>query len=216
MKRFAQVVVGVLALAAVATAVWAISRGLVLLWDSFAAIPKEIAVALIAAAATVFVSTLTVVLGRYFERKRELDALYRDKKAEIYDEFLKQFFDLLHGNSDAKATSDDMAAFLREFMRKLLLWSGPEAITAFVKWKDNLARGVPDAQTIFVTEEFLLALRKDLRHSDMGIPSGFFARLFLKEADAFLAAAKRNPRVTLAEIAALESTPGAALKKGDS
>ena len=58
------------------------------------AVPKELAAALVAAGATVLVATFTVMLGRYFERKKELDALYRDKKIEIYDEFLKEFFNL--------------------------------------------------------------------------------------------------------------------------
>lgn len=64
-----------------------------------------------AAAATVFVSTLTVVVGRYFERKREFDALYRDKKVEIYDEFLQKSFALLHGTSASQAQSDPLLAF---------------------------------------------------------------------------------------------------------
>jgi len=213
MKRIAQIAITLLALAALAAATWAIWRGLVLLWSSFAAIPKEIAVALIAAAATVFVSTLTVVLGRYFERKRELDALYRDKKAEIYDEFLKRFFDLFHGTTVTTSESDDMVPFLREFTRKLLLWSGPGPIVAFVKWKENLTGGVPNAQTIFLMEEFLLALRRDLRYSNRGIPRGFFAQLFMKEGALFLAAAKRNPRITLGEIAALQSALESAQKK---
>lgn len=58
------------------------------------AIPKEIGAALIAGTATVIVATLTVVVAKYFERKRELDALHREKKTEIYNEFLQGF--LIH------------------------------------------------------------------------------------------------------------------------
>jgi hypothetical protein len=66
-----------LVLLASATAVaWAAWKGLSPLRLYFPGAPKEVGVALVAAAATVFVSTLTVVVGRYFERKRELDALY--------------------------------------------------------------------------------------------------------------------------------------------
>lgn len=57
-------------------------------------VPKELAAPLVAGAATILVATVTVMIGRYFERKKELDALYRDKKTEIYDEFLKEFFGL--------------------------------------------------------------------------------------------------------------------------
>jgi hypothetical protein len=204
MRRIVPTFAVATALAILGVAVWT----LWIIATSFAAyvreVPKEIGVALIAAAATVFVSTLTVVLGRYFERKRELDALYRDKKVEIYDEFLRKFFAIFHDRPETQPSQDDMVAFLREFMRKLLLWSGPEVITSFVKWRDNLTRGTLTAQTIFQTEEFLLSLRTDLRHSNRGIAKGFFAKLFLKEGNLFLAAARANPNVTLDEVAKME------------
>ena len=156
--------------------------------------------------ATVLVATLTVVVGRYFERKKELDALYRERKTEIYDEFLQKFFETFGSKADAQATpeSDNLVPFLREFMRKLILWSGPEVIEAFVKWNDHLAKGVPDADSIFLTESFLLSIRKDLRHSNRGIRKGFFAKLFLSRGALFLTLAERNPKITLAEVAEIE------------
>ncbi len=77
------------------------------------------------------------MIGRYYERRKELDALYRDKKTEIYDEFLKEFFGLFFSAGEAKSetTEKDLVPFLREFTRKLVLWSGPEVIEAFVAWK---------------------------------------------------------------------------------
>lgn len=170
------------------------------------AVPKDLAVALIAAGATVLVATFTVMAGRYFERKKELDALYRDKKIEIYDEFLKEFFTLFFGAGEGElATPEkDLVPFLREFTRKLILWSGPNVIEAFVAWKDHLAKGVPDAQSIFLTEAFLRAIRDDLRHSSRNLRRGFFARLFLKEGTLFLAMAQKDPNVTLEALAAME------------
>lgn len=169
-------------------------------------VPKELGAALVAGTATVLVATLTVMVGRYFERKKELDALYRDKKTEIYDEFLKKFFDLFFSGAKDHPTPEpeDLVPFLREFTRKLILWSGPQPIVAFLRWKDHMAKGTPDAQSIFLTAEFLLALRADLRHSNRRIPKGFFASLFLSEPALFLALARKNRNVTLAEFAEAE------------
>jgi len=170
-------------------------------------VPKELGAALIAAAATILVATATVMIGRYYERKRELDALFRDKKTEIYDEFLQRFFGLFFnaGEPEAPDIGGDLVPFLREFTRKLILWSGPEVIEAFVTWKNHLANGTPDAKSIFLTEAFLLAIRKDLRHSNAGIRKGFYAHLFLRESGLFLSMAEKNSNVTLAEVAAMES-----------
>jgi hypothetical protein len=213
MKRTAPFIAIVVSLSILGVVGWGIWTAVSFLWTSIKDIPKEIGVALVAAAATVFVSTLTVVLGRYFERKKELDALYRDKKAEVYDEFLRKLFSIFHDKPDAQPSQDELVAFLRDFMRKLLLWSGPEAVASFVKWKDDLARGTPDARMIFQLEDFLLALRNDLRHSNRGIPKGFFPKLFLKEGNLLLAMAQKNPNVTLAEVAEREKALEAAKTK---
>ena len=175
-------------------------------FSHLSAVPKELAATFVAAGATVLAATFTVMAGRYFERKKELDALYRDKKIEIYDEFLKEFFTLYFGAGDDSlaAPQKDLVPFLREFTRKLILWSGPNVIEAFVAWKDHLAKGVPDAQSIFLTEAFLLAIRDDLRHSNRTLRRGFFARLFLKEGTLFLAMARKDPTVTLDALAAME------------
>lgn len=169
-------------------------------------VPKEIGAALVAGATTVLVATLTVMVGRYFERKKELDALYRDKKTEIYDEFLKKFFDVLFSGAQEQPTSEpeDLVPFLREFMRKLVLWSGPKPIVAFLQWKEHMAKGAPDAQSIFLIEKFILALRADLRHSNAGVQKGFFASFFMSESAHFLELAKQNPNITRAQVAESE------------
>lgn len=214
MKPFIKTLSILLALALIAGTVTLVAWGVQSFFAWFSAVPKELAVALVAGAVTILVATATVMIGRYYERKKELDALYRDKKTEIYDEFLKEFFDIFFsGGVKLDSHPDkDLVAFLREFTRKLILWSGPDVIEAFVAWKDHLAKGSPDAKSIFLTEAFLLAIRNDLRHTNAGLRKGFFARLFLKEGSLFLTMAEKNPNVTLAELAAVEELLNA--KKG--
>jgi len=166
-------------------------------------IPKELGAPIIAAVATVLVATLTVVLGKYFERKKELDALYRDKKTEVYDDFLKKFFEFYFSGGE-NIGEQDMVTFFQDFSRKLVLWAGPDVIEAFVSWKDHLAKGTPDAKSIFLTEDFLLAVRKDLRHTNKGIRRGLFARMFLQNSALFLAMSAKNPNLKLDDMAAIE------------
>jgi hypothetical protein len=169
-------------------------------------VPKELGAALVTAATTILVATATVMIGRYFERRKELDSLYRDKKTEIYDQFLQQFAGVFLNPSETNSneTNRDLVLFFREFTMKLVLWSGPDVIEAFVAWKDHLSKGVPDAQSIFLTEAFLRAIRSDLRHSNNGLSHGFFAKLFLKEGNLFLKLAARDPHLTLESFAKVE------------
>lgn len=206
MQRFKSFALGLLGLTLLLAIVGGVGWLVYQFFQYISAVPKELGAALVAGATTILVATATVMIGRYYERRKELDALYRDKKTEIYDEFLKEFFGLFFGAGDAnaKAAEKDLVPFLREFTRKLILWSGPEVIEAFVAWKDHLGKGVPDAQSIFLTEAFLKAIRSDLRHSNNGLRRGFFAKLFLKEGNLFLTLAARDPNVTLAALAEVE------------
>lgn len=203
LKTFLLGLVGIAILAGLAALVgWVVYA----FFQYLSSVPKELGAALVAAAATILVATVTVMVGRYYERRKELDALYREKKTEIYDEFLKEFFTLFWGAGETDAAAEkDLVPFLREFTRKLVLWSGPEVIEAFVAWKDHLAKGTPDAKSIFLTEAFLLAIRRDLRHSNRGLRKGFFARLFLRQGELFLVMAAKNPDVTLAALAEVEN-----------
>lgn len=203
LKTFLLGLVGIAILAGLAALVgWVVYA----FFQYLSSVPKELGAALVAAAATILVATVTVMVGRYYERRKELDALYREKKTEIYDEFLREFFTLFWGTGETDAAAEkDLVPFLREFTRKLVLWSGPEVIEAFVAWKGHLAKGTPDAKSIFLTEAFLLAIRRDLRHSNRGLRKGFFACLFLQQGELLLAMAAKNPDVTLAALAEVEN-----------
>lgn len=193
--------------ALIALVVW----GAYSLLQYFTAAAKGLGAPLVTGAATIIVATITVMVGRYYERKKELDSLYREKKIEIYDEFLAKFFGLMF--NERTYSPEELTQFLREFTRKLLLWSGPEVIESFVIWRGHLAKGVPDAKTIFLTEDFLLAIRKDLRHSRRSLRKGFYARLFLKEGDLFLAMAEKDPSVTLEQLAIAEKLLAATMER---
>lgn len=204
--RFARIVGAAFTLVIVFGSIGGLGWALYSLGSYLSTVPKEIGAALIAAVATILVATLTVTLGKYFERQKELDALYRDKKLEIYDQFLTQFFSVwfTEGKAVEGEQTPDMVAFFRNFTSKLVLWGGPEVVQVFAEWKEHLAAGNPDAQSVFLTEKFLNAIRADLRHSSKGLARGWFARLFLRESRLFLTMAAKNPHMSLETLSAAE------------
>jgi len=82
-------------------------------WTNFVSLDEDIAIAALTAGTTVIVATLTVTLGRYFERKKDIEAQHRSKKIEIYDEFLLEFFKVM-GLGSESAAEEEVLAFLRE------------------------------------------------------------------------------------------------------
>jgi len=140
--------------------------------------------------------------GRYFERQKDIEAHFRAEKIKIYDEFLKAFFEATRAGSQADTVG--LTEFLRQWQRKVVLWGGASVLGAYFKWMGRLKLGMPDAQTIFLMDEFFRALRKDIGQSSAGLPRGVFANVLLRHGDFFLQEARKNPSITLNELSKLE------------
>ena len=69
----------------------------------------------------------------------------------------------------------------------------------------HLKKGIPDAKTMFMMEEFFLEIRKDLGHKNNKLVQGTFIHLILQNPELFMAMAKDKPDLTLAELAEAES-----------
>lgn len=192
-----------LGLALSAVVLWVGFAALRGLWRTLVNVNPDLAVAVIAAATTIIVSTLTVMFGRYFERKRDIEAHFRTEKIKIYDEFLRELFKVFHSDTKTNKT-DNLVHFLREWQRKLILWGGSAVLRTYFRWMARLKAGKPDADTVFLMDDFFRALRADIGHDSSGLQRGSFAHLILRNADLFLAEAAKNPKVTLAEVAAKE------------
>ena len=200
-----QVALGfILILALFALGLWII----ISLWSWFSSLNSDLAVGMLTASSTIIVATVTVVLGRYFERVKEAEAHLRAQKIEIYDEFLKRFMSLFFDKKDENSTDDDLVPFLQEWQRKLVVWGGPHVLSSFVIWKQHLASGPPDAKGVFLMDEFFRAMRSDIGLSNKGLEKGFFCNIILRHASLFLAEAKKNPKITLAEIGQIEKARG--------
>jgi hypothetical protein len=150
------------------------------------------------------------MLGRYYERKREIEAHFREKKIEIYDDFLKELFSVFHsvGEEEGEVESDGLVDFLREWQRTLVLWGGRDVLKAYFAWMSHLKKQRPDAQTIFLMDEFFRALRSDIDQSSSGLEKGSFAHLILRDSDVFLESAKQNPNLTFDEFSEIEKRLG--------
>jgi hypothetical protein len=178
--------------------------GMRAMWHAVATVNPTLGVAAITAAATILAGTTTVMLGRYFERKREIEAHFRSEKIKIYDDFLREFFKIMRADDADKSAEAKLTDFLREWQRKLILWGGNNVLRVYFAWMNRLKQGNADAQTIFLMDDFFRALRADIGQRSTGLARGAFANLILRHSDLFLAEAAKNPSITLAELALLE------------
>lgn len=201
-----QVALGILLILGMLALLWWIASAL---WSWFSTLNSDLAVGMLTASSTIIVATITLVLGRFFERVKEAEAHLRAQKIEIYDEFLKRFFSLFFNEKkDGEVDDEGLVPFLQEWQRKLVVWGGPKVLSSFVSWKQYLASGKTDAHSIFLMDEFFRAMRADIGLSNKGLTKGFFSNLILRHANVFLEEAKLNPSITLSDLAQIEKDRG--------
>lgn len=175
------------------------------IWLQFKLLDPKVSVAVLTAATTLLVATLTVTLGKYYERKKDIEAHYRDKKAKIYDEFLSEYFKLFHNDeTPTEGENPDLVNFIREWQRKIILWGGQEVLLKYIKWMNHLKKGVPDANSFYYMEEFFIEIRKDLGLKTSKLEKGTFVHLILQNPELFIEMSKTNPNLTLDELAEAE------------
>jgi len=208
MKRFKNIVSGLFAFAFLGGLLWLFYKAVVVAYQAFASLNPNVAVAIVAASATVFGSTLALIVSRYYQSKREREVAHRDRKIELYDELMTKLFAIFLGDTEKETKSEDLVPFLREVQRKLILWSGPGAIKAYAEWHKVLTTHPPRAIQMIKMIEFFLALRDDLGHSNKGIQHDHMVRFLLQQSDLFMQEYRKNPNVTFEEIAALEKKLG--------
>lgn len=155
----------------------------------------------------IMVAAISVVLGQYLKSSYEIRADLRERKIEVYDEFLRELFNRLTSNSDkdddGEEVDEELVKFLQNWQRKMVLRGGDKVLLSYIDWKQKLSGA--DADSVFSTDDLIKSIRKDIGHSNKGLGLGFFTHFWLRHSTLFLAAAKNNPKITLAELAELEA-----------
>lgn len=165
--------------------------GLAAVWSWFSGLDPKLAAGLITASSTIVVATLTLVIGRYFERVKEAESHLREKKIEIYDEFLREFFKLFNSTRDEgdsikeEVNPEELVRFLQEWQRKLIVWGGAPVLKSFIEWKNFMSSNEPCAKTVYLMDEFFRTMRKDIGLSNRRLDKGFFAHVMLRNSIIF-------------------------------
>jgi hypothetical protein len=122
-----------------------------------------------------------------FERKKETESHFREKKYELYYDLLKLLYDL----TQSEGNSENTIRQLTEWQRNLILFAGPKTIHHFVLWMNNLKAGNLTLRMVLLMENFYRSLRSDLGISNFGLAEGDLAHLVLRHGDLFLKMAKK-------------------------
>ena len=154
---------------------------------------SDIAVAIIAAAATALVSVITIIIGKIYEARTAVQEELRKRKTPVYEEFITFIFRVLLGEKTGTApTEDEMAKFLSEYNQKMMVWASDSVLKEWAAWRKSLENHDGSSENNFVPgllqyEKLILAIRKDLGHKNEGIEKFDILRLFINDLDKAIA-----------------------------
>ncbi len=153
----------------------------------FSTLQREVATAIIAGFVAVIVSIVSVLLSKYFDRKREIEQAQRGNKAEIYEDLLRFVFS--HAFRAAMPhkvpTEAEGIDFFNRFTQRVIVWGSDEVLLQYAKWKFSMNDGEPNA-LVFEMEKLFFAIRRDMGHKNAGLRRGDILRIFTPDIEQHL------------------------------
>lgn len=154
---------------------------------AFAASPAAVQAAVIGGIATVLVSVASVISTNKAQKRREIEAEHRKQKAEIYEEFMKFWFDLITREKlDRPPMSEkDMLEFVAGFSQRMIVWGSDEVVREYLAMKTTYQDGDGESHKSMMLrfESMMFAMRRDLGHDNKGMEPTSLLRLFITDVD---------------------------------
>ncbi len=145
----------------------------------------QVAAAVVAACATILISTLSLIFSKQYEHMRDVRQQHNQKKIPVYEDLIHFMFKTLFAKKmgEEPPTEQDMLKFLSDFTPKLIVWGSQSVIKSYASFKDFSSKGAPDPQIVYLFEDVMFAIRKDLEHKDTTLQKGDLLRLFITDID---------------------------------
>ncbi|MEG3158225.1 hypothetical protein ACKVMH_10105 [Lysobacter zhanggongensis] len=150
---------------------------------------SDIAVAIIAASATAFVSVVSIVLGKIYESRIAIQKELRERRVPAYEGLLNFLFRVFMGAKIGKApTEKELVKFLVEYNHQMMVWGSDAVLSEWSTWRKLLqessnTEGADFVPAMYQYEKLILAVRKDLGHKNVGIEPGDILGLFVNDLD---------------------------------
>jgi len=143
----------------------------------------EVLAAMIVTSGTILVSVASLILSNRSQSRQQILQAQRERKAEVYEELLEYWFwamrDRRNTPEDERTQRDEK--YRATIPQKLITWASEDVIKEFT------AQVGPEPgeeeTTMLGFEKLLLAVRKDLGHTNKGLAEGDLLRPFLTGVD---------------------------------
>lgn len=164
------------------------------IWNSIKDYPT-VTVAII----TGFLSIITIVIQRVWEKRYKQEQDIRNQKMPIYQKMVKEFVIFFYNDPDRKTGNiikdqeyeqeklNRLIKFVAENNGELITWASDEVLKEWSLFR-KISTSNTDAglELMFQVEKMFYAIRKDLGHKNKDLLKGDILRLWVNDIDNFL------------------------------
>lgn len=181
--------VGLLFIASAGFGIYLVVRAV---WVGFTSLETGVASAVAAAAGAVLLAVINLTAQRYLDRRREIEARQRDKKIDLYQNFVKLWFDLLLSQESREARAEGMQNVekyvpeLNDITQQLILWGSDDVLKSYSDFKRHTTSSPQNQnriRTITMFEDLLYEFRRDLGHNNRSLKERDVLALFINDID---------------------------------
>lgn len=167
---------------------------------------NDVAIAIVTASATVFVSVFSAIWARNTEKAQIIEQQIREKKTPVYEEFITIAFDFLWAGKTQKEQQETKSSTIKRYQKEnpiqetaplerlrkltphLIVWGTDDVIASWVKFREVTINPDKDNNfnVLFVFEDFMSEIRKDLGHKNETLKKGDLLKIFINDVDQYL------------------------------
>ncbi|MBL8153814.1 MAG: hypothetical protein JNM70_06485 [Anaerolineae bacterium] len=167
---------------------------------------NDVAVAIITAGATVFVSVFSALWARSSERTQSLEQQIREKKTPIYEGFIEVAFDIIWSarnsqnqnepdssrrrqdrNDPNRGKTSTPVERLQQLTPHLVIWGTDEVISSWVNFRMvSVEKHDKPLEVMLAFESFMSEIRRDLGHKGDILKRGDLLKIFVNDVDEHL------------------------------
>ena len=173
-----------LALAIVILTGWGLFELARTFWSAFVQLNPTIAVGMLAAAATVLVSVVSVLYAKHLEQRMALRKEHREKKVPVYEELIAFIFRVIYSSKEGGVpmSTEEMVNTHSRLTQTAIVWASDDVLKAFGGFRTaSLEAATNPLGLALAVENLFLAIRKDLGHQNKGLFAGQLLKLFIND-----------------------------------
>lgn len=158
-----------------------------MLFSAFNALSDELKASIIQVIGIVSVAIVSYFTSKSVENRRAFESSIRKNKVELYDKYISFYFEVFSNEElGLRPTQEEMTKFIVNSNPAIVTYASNGVIKKMGKLRLNIMSNENTTNSLFLIEDIMVEMRKDLGHSRNGFKKGDIMRLTVNDIDNYI------------------------------